>query len=207
MLYHGLVSSPRDPLQPPPSVLILGGTNGAGKSTAAEGLLPEIAGLETFVNADTLARGLNGFAPQDSALAAGRLMLTRLKELARQQAGFAFETTLASRSFAPFLQPLRADGYSVHLFFLWLSSPELALARVEERVRRGGHSAPESDIRRRYSAGLANFFSLYLPLADSWRFLQNEGDQPLLVAHGNGVTGHRTILRPELWAIASAGQP
>jgi len=76
-----------------------------------------------FVNADEIARGLAGFAPETAALPAGRIMLARLKELERSRANFAFETTLASRSFAPWLRALVAGGYQFHLVFLWLPSP------------------------------------------------------------------------------------
>ena len=92
---------------------------------------------------------------------AGRIMLARLRELARQRVDFAFETTLASRTFAPWLRELRDSDYRVHLLFLWLPSPELAIARVATRVQEGGHHVPDETIRRRYHAGLRNFFRLY----------------------------------------------
>jgi len=118
-----------------PSVVILAGPNGAGKSTAAPELLQEELAVSEFVNADVIARGLSAFDPDRAAMAAGRVMLARLNELARQRESFAFETTLASRSFAPWLRDLRASGYAVHLLFLWLSSPELAVARRPSRSR------------------------------------------------------------------------
>ena len=101
-------------------------------------------------------------------MAAGRVMLARLDELARQRESFAFETTLASRSFAPWLRDLRASGYAVHLFFLWLSSPDLAVERVADRVRSGGHNVAVDTIRRRYRGGVRNFFSLYQPIVSTW---------------------------------------
>ena len=115
---------------PRPCVVILAGPNGAGKSTAAPELLQGELAVTEFVNADVIARGLSAFDPDRAAIAAGRVMLTRLDELARQRESFAFETTLASRSFAPWLRDLRASGYAVHLFFLWLSSADLAVQRV-----------------------------------------------------------------------------
>ena len=86
-------------------------------------------------------------------MAAGRIMIRRLKELAATRANFAFETTLASRTFAPWLADLKSIGYQVHLVFLWLPSDEMAVARVAERVRMGGHDVPEDTIRRRYRRG------------------------------------------------------
>src|SRR6516225_8899139 len=122
-----------------PYAVVLAGPNGAGKSTAAPMILKDALGVDEFVNADVIARGLSGFEPERAAMAAGRIMLARLRELARQRSSFAFETTLASRSFAPWLKDLLATRYQFHLVFLWLPSPDLAVARVAARVREGGH--------------------------------------------------------------------
>ena len=156
-----------------PNVVVIAGPNGAGKSTTAPGLLRQAFSLEKFVNADTIASGLSAFDPESVAFGAGRLMLLRLRELAASRADFAFETTLASRTFAPWLRRLQEEGYVVHLIYLWLPSADLAVERVAERVRRGGHAVPEVVVRRRYKRSLSNFFNAYRPLADSWLMLDN----------------------------------
>jgi predicted ABC-type ATPase len=171
-----------------PHVIVVAGPNGAGKSTAAPRLLRDALAVREFVNADTIAAGLSAFRPESVAIAAGRIMLARMRGLAAAREDFAFETTLASRSFAPWLAGLQSGGYHVHLLFLWLRSPELAVGRVAERVRLGGHDVPIPVIRRRYEAGLANFFDVYLPLANSWDLFDNsEPGRPRLVAAGEGV--------------------
>lgn len=162
--------------------MILGGPNGAGKSTAAPFLLRDALAVTEFVNADTIARGLSGFDPDAAAIAAGRVMLARLDELERSRIDFAFESTLASRSFAPRIERLRSSGYGVRVVFLWLPSAEMAVARVRERVRRGGHDVPVATIRRRFGRGLRNFFDLYAPLGDSWRLYDGSKTRPRLVA-------------------------
>jgi predicted ABC-type ATPase len=167
---------------PHPSVVILSGPNGAGKSTAAPALLQGALAVDEFVNADVIARGLSAFDPNSAAIAAGRVMLSRLRDLADQRIDFAFETTLASRSFAPWLHDLRASGYAVHLFFLWLPSADFAVQRVADRVRAGGHDVPEQTVRRRYRTGLGNFFKLYEPIASTWRVYDASGPEPKLVA-------------------------
>lgn len=169
---------------PRPSLVILAGPNGAGKSTAAPELLQGELAVDEFVNADVIARGLSAFDPDRAAMAAGRVMLTRLDELARQRESFAFETTLASRSFAPWLRDLRDSGYAVHLFFLWLSSPNLAVERVADRVRSGGHNVPADTIRRRYHGGVRNFVGLYQPIVSSWTVYNCSGPRSQLVAEG-----------------------
>jgi predicted ABC-type ATPase len=131
---------------------------------------------------------------------AGRIMLKRLHELAAERADFAFESTLASRSYARWINRIRRDGYSLHLLFLWLRSPEIAIERVKERVRMGGHDVPEEVIRRRYHRGVRNFFDIYQPLAETWMVYDNStAVEPLLIADGEGKQV-RQMLEPELWA-------
>jgi predicted ABC-type ATPase len=182
-----------------PHVVLLAGPNGAGKSTAAPALLRDTLGTTEFVNADSIAQGLSGFDPEQAAIAAGRVMLARLRELARRREDFAFETTLASRSFAPWLEELATQGYAVHLVYLWLPSPALAVERVAQRVRLGGHSVPVETIQRRYAAGLRNFFSLYRPLTTTWQVYMNVSETgPTLLAKGRGNTTD-VVVSAEVW--------
>jgi predicted ABC-type ATPase len=148
-----------------PDIVAVAGPNGAGKSTVGARLLEETLGIRQYVNADDIARGLSAFAPESAAFEAGRIMLRRMGELARRRETFAFETTLSGRGHARLIGELIAPGYSFHLIYLWLQSPELALQRVAERVRRGGHSVADAVVRRRYQRGLRNFRELYRPLA------------------------------------------
>lgn len=168
-------------------MVVIAGPNGAGKTTTAPRLLREALTVSEFVNADPIATGLSAFRPESVAVAAGRVMLARLKELARAHENFAFETTLASRSFAPWLAGLRSSGYRVHLAFLSLPDPSLAVERVAARVREGGHDVPEPVVRRRFASGLKNFFALYQGIADTWQVFDNsEATGPRLIASGRG---------------------
>jgi predicted ABC-type ATPase len=175
-------------------------------SKPAPALLQGALGVTEFVNADAIAGGLSAFNSESVAMAAGRVMLTRLKSLAHGRASFAFETTLASRSFAPWLIELRASGYAVHIVVLWLASADLALQRVAERVAIGGHHVPAVTVRRRHRAGLRNFFTLYKPLASSWRFYDTSGQQPRLIA-GQVEVGAVQVYDSVTWnLIARQGQ-
>jgi predicted ABC-type ATPase len=170
-----------------PNVLVIAGPNGAGKSTAAPRLIGRRLEIAEFVNADVIAAGLSAFAPESVAREAGRVMLKRVHELASEGKDFAFETTLASRTFAPWLARLRRESnYRFHLAFLWLPSAEMAVRRVAGRIRGGGHAVPPDDIRRRYQRGLANFFSLYSPIADSWEMHDNASHPARLIAAREG---------------------
>jgi predicted ABC-type ATPase len=156
-----------------PLVVVIAGPNGAGKTTTSTYLLHGTLAVSTYVNADVIAQGLSALEPESVALAAGRIMLARLRELAQARADFAFETTLAGREYARWLPTLRASGYRTHLVFLSLHSPELAVARVAQRVRLGGHHIPEAVIRRRFAAGLRNYFGLYQDAVDTWQLYDN----------------------------------
>ena len=186
-----------------PGVVVLGGPNGAGKSTAAPRLLRGSLKVEEFVNADTLAQGLSAFRPEGVALEAGRITLKRLDDLESQRKSFAFEFTLSSQTLAGRLSRLKDHSYTVHIVYLWLPTADLAVARVAERVRAGGHDVPVDAVRPRFTRGRRNFFTLYRPLADTWRLYDASSVRgPLLVATG----GYRTptkIRDQRTWRLAA----
>jgi predicted ABC-type ATPase len=169
-----------------PKIVVLAGPNGAGKSTAAPGVVAELMRAGAFVNADVIARGLAAFDVESVAFQAGRIMLQRIEELGNQGRDFAFETTLASRTFAPLIRNWRLRGYRAQLVYVWLSSADLCVQRVRARSESGGHFVDEEIVRQRYERSLQNLFSLYRPLADDWQLYDNSvGDQPRLIAEGH----------------------
>jgi predicted ABC-type ATPase len=182
-----------------PLVVLLAGPNGAGKSTSAAQLLKGVLAVEEFVNADTIAQGLSAYRPETAAVAAGRVMLGRLRFLAAARRDFAFETTLAGLGHGQWLSQLRASGYRSHLVFLALPSAALAVARVAERVRQGGHHVPDHVVRRRFEAGLRNLFTSYIPAVDGWQVYDNaELTGPRLIASGSAGTAP-VITDPGAW--------
>lgn len=184
-----------------PHILIIAGPNGSGKSTCGPALLQNHFNISEFVNADTIATGLSAFNPEDVAIEASRIMLKRLKTLAIQKRSFAFETTLSSRTFAQWIKKEKAKGYHFTLLYFWLFSPNLAVERVAERVRLGGHTVPEETVRRRYVKSIKNFFSLYQSLADNWVIFDNsENNNPIKIAEGNLLT-NITIYEEQQWKM------
>ncbi|MDB5733065.1 MAG: hypothetical protein JWQ03_2960 [Variovorax sp.] len=158
--------------QPAPRVVIFAGPNGAGKSTHADAILAGL-GIEIFVNADYIARGLSGRNTNTVTFEAGRIMLKRIRQLAAERADFAFESTLSSRTFAPFLRRLKADGYRISIYYFSLANAQLAVRRVKLRVSLGGHAVPAEVVRRRFGRSLANFMTIYSPLATRWAVFDN----------------------------------
>src|SRR5665811_2169691 len=161
---------------------VIAGCNGAGKTTASYTILPEILDCNEFVNADEIARGLSPFQPEKAGIQAGRLMLQRIKSLINKGQDFAFETTLSAKSYKNLVEDAKRNGYSVTLIFFYLSSQDLAVKRVETRVKEGGHNIPEKVIRRRYENGLKNFFNIFRPIVDEWLFIENSGEPYKLIA-------------------------
>ena len=180
------------------AVYIIAGPNGSGKTTFAKMFLPEYVNCPNFVNADLIAQGLAPFGPGAAAITAGKLVLTQIHEYARRGVDFAFETTLSGKSYVSLLTDLKAKRYALHLFFLWIPSPELAIARIKDRVAEGGHHVPAEDVRRRFVRGINNFFHLYESLLDSWMLFDNSKAKPVLIAKRRN--GRREVANEELFA-------
>jgi predicted ABC-type ATPase len=182
-----------------PRCIVLGGINGAGKTTSARTILADTLKVMAFVNADVIAQGLAGFDPDAVNVAASRIMLNRLHELAEQRADFAFETTMSGRTTAHWLKTLRDSGYRVELYYFWLETADLAVSRVAHRVGQGGHHVPEATVRRRYHESIRNFFQLYRPASDAWWVYNNSRVEtyPTLVA--TGIASDEVVLDPNAW--------
>jgi predicted ABC-type ATPase len=181
-----------------PKIIAIAGPNGAGKSTLAPFLLRDAFGLMDYVNADTIAEGLSAFQPESAAIEAGRIMIQRIRHLTDQRKTFAFESTLSGRTPARWIDSAKREGYDFHMLFLWLQSPELAIERVAERVRRGGHDVPEEVIRRRYQMGIRNFFRIYQPQADEWMMYDTSLSESDLIATGRG-NNISTVYQRDKW--------
>lgn len=175
-----------------PNLYIISGCNGAGKTTASFTILPEILDCHEFVNADEIAKGLSPFNPESVAIESGRIMLKRIKELISRQVDFAFETTLATKSYTKLIEDAKEAGYTVHLLYFWLENVELAIERVAMRVRNGGHSIPIEVIRRRYKSGLINLTDRYIGICDYCSIFDNSDILPKLVVRKEG--GNLTIV-------------
>jgi len=159
----------------PPTIYLIAGCNGAGKTTFAREFLPTEVKCLRFLNADEIARGLSPFNPGASAVKAGRLLLQEVHDSLRRRQTFALETTLSGRSYVRLFRHARQLGYEIELHYLWLSSPVQAIARVRQRVRQGGHHVPAADIRRRFKRSLIHLTDDYLPLANRWAVWDSRG--------------------------------
>ncbi|NHM08333.1 zeta toxin [Flavobacterium sp. CYK-4] len=163
------------------NLYIIAGCNGAGKTTASFTILPEILDCKEFVNADEIAKGLSPFQPEKVSFEAGRIMLKRINELLETNENFAFETTLATKSYKSKITEAKSKNYNVTLLFFWLQNVDLAIERVKTRVLEGGHNIETDVIKRRYVNGIKNLFNIYLPIADEVMIFDNsEGKHDLI---------------------------
>lgn len=167
-----------------PTLYIIAGCNGAGKTTASMTVLPGVLDCREFVNADEIAKGLSPFNPEEMAIEAGRIMLYRINELIAQHKTFAIETTLATRSYKNLVERAKANGYEVALLFFWLPSPDFAEERVAKRVAAGGHNIPRDVINRRYWLGIQNLFNIFVPIVDEWSLYDNSKEiKPIVIGN------------------------
>jgi predicted ABC-type ATPase len=167
-----------------PRCVIIAGPNGAGKTTFAREFLPREAGILHFVNADLIAAGLSPLKPELAALAAGRLLLSELDRLAAARVDFSFESTLSGLTYATRLREWKAAGYRIEIVFLKLASVTLALRRIADRVKQGGHAVPAADVRRRFHRGWKNFETTYRTLADAWAVYDNSAEEFQFIERG-----------------------
>ena len=169
-----------------PTIYLIAGCNGAGKTTFAKEFLPKEVKCLHFFNADEIARGLSPLDPAAGAAKAARLLLGEIRDAIQSRQTFGLETTLSGLTYVRTLTRARGRGYAVKLYYLWLPSAAVAIRRVRERVRKGGHFVPTADIRRRYTRSLRNLLRHYLPLTDEWTIFDNTSQAPRLVADGAG---------------------
>lgn len=178
-----------------PSIYLIAGCNGAGKTTFAKEFLPKEVKCLRFLNADEIARGLSPLKPSAGAIRAARLLLAQVDEHLRRRETFALESTLSGKTYVRLFQRARRIGYEIELHYLWLSSPTQAIARVRQRVQQGGHHVPAGDIRRRFKRSLVHLLDAYLPLATRWAVWDSRSlpAKRLAISGANAIESVRSL--------------
>ena len=183
-----------------PNLYIIAGCNGAGKTTASFTILPDMLNCKEFVNADSIAAGLSPFNPESVGIEAGRIMLMRINELLKAGVDFAFETTLATRSYLHLVKTAQNLGYQVTLLFIWLDSPKTAIQRVAKRVAKGGHNIPQEVIERRYYRGIFNLIAPFISVVDTWMVVNSTNVVIEPIAEGGKAIGD-IISNDYIWGV------
>jgi predicted ABC-type ATPase len=165
-----------------PILYLIAGCNGAGKTTFAKQFLPHEVKCLNFLNADLIAQGLSPLNTSAAAIRAGRLLLEAFRRFVSKRETFAVESTLSGKTYLALLKNAKRRGFQIYLHYLWLPNPSVAIARVHERVKKGGHDVPVADIRRRFIRSRAHFSCDYAPLADRWAVWDSRPIPPTLIA-------------------------
>lgn len=181
-----------------PTIYLIAGPNGVGKTTFAREFLPKEVNCLRFMNADEVARGLSPFAPEAAAIRAGRILISEIRAALKSRDSFGWESTLSGRAHIRLLQAARAAGYEIELHYLSVPSPVICIDRVAQRVREGGHNVPVADIKRRFDRSLENLVQLYLPVADRWTMWDATSTRPVPLKDSFSATAAdvRSILLP-----------
>ncbi len=177
---------------------MIAGCNGAGKTTASYTMLPEMLDCKEFVNADSIAAGISPFRPESVSFEAGRVMLQRIEQLLKSNIDFAIETTLSSRNYIPKVREWQRQGYEVILIFFWLNNTSLAIQRIDERVKKGGHFIPDDIVIRRYFRGIKNLFDSFITICDYFLVADNSNEIPEIICRGISKT-ELTIFNESVW--------
>ncbi len=160
-----------------PVILVLGGVNGAGKSSIG-GERARVVGFDYF-NPDERARQIRaalGCTSDEANSLAWEEGRRRLEEAINGRFSFAFESTLGGRTIPALLVRAAQNGIAVLVWFVGLSSPEQHIARVRARVISGGHDIPEQMIRQRWDASRRNVIEL-LPHLTKLRVFDNSQER------------------------------
>ncbi len=185
-----------------PTLWLIAGPDGVGKTTYARRYLRAVAGLSALVNVGEIARGFAPLDPTpdaDTARAAARTALSRVAANLTARRGFALETTLAGRTHLRTLAAAREAGFDTVMLYATVPRVGICLDRIAARVRSGGHAVPEGDVRRRFDRSAGNFMD-YARAAERWTILDTRLAEPRPVA--SGTPGGGEVHDPALLADA-----
>lgn len=166
-----------------PTLWLIAGANGVGKTTFARARIAAVSGTTEFVNLDLIAQGLSPLDPKGQQIRAARYALDMARDLIAQKVSFSLETTLSGKTHLGLIARAQAAGMAVKLLYFFVDTPEQCLTRVARRVSEGGHDVPEADLRRRFMRSLENFVA-YASVCDFWRIYDANGRQPVTVVEG-----------------------
>ena len=159
--------------------------------------MPKVIHCYHYINADLIAAGLSPLAPERELITASRIFLHEIEICIQKKHDFAFETTLAGRSYLKLIDRLQHDGWQIELIYLALPSIEMSKARVAERVAHGGHHIPLRDIERRFARSLHNLLTEFSQVVNHCLCFMSTSHKPVLIFEQQ--KSKRTIIRYDLY--------
>lgn len=169
---------------------IIGGVNGTGKSSLTGVLKTQTTDLGVIVDVDKITAQVGG-----SAIQGGKIALERISGCLNKGVSFTQETTLSGHRTELTAAQAKEQDYYIRLYYVGLDTPEECLARIENRVRRGGHDIREQDVMRRFT-GRWEAVSKVLPYCDEARFFDNDNGFVEVAEYRNGELITKGSKRP-----------
>ena len=187
-----------------PTLCVIAGPNGSGKTTTTELLLANEWGINSvYINPDNIAKQEFGDwnSPEAVLKAAQRATELRYQCLAERR-DFVFETVFSSEEKLDFLRKSHDAGFFIRLFYVCTKSPEINVARIAKRYMNGGHEVPISKVVSRYFKSLEQAKQAITFVDRAYIYDNSEEDHlPLLIYRTtNGIIAKQYVdIIPE-WA-------
>ncbi len=187
-----------------PRLTVIAGANGSGKTTLTR--LNRIDFREfPLLDPDVIGRTLQTTLPRTFPIAAARQVLRSAREHVRNGKNFAIETTLSGKNYLQMMLDARARRFEIELVYIGTENVEINLARIRNRVLRGGHNVPELDVRRRYQRSLANL-PLAIERADRTILFDNSAEQGYRLVAVLGASINQGFPPTPDWATPITGR-
>jgi len=163
-------------------LLVISGANGSGKTTFAEKYADKYLQSKEFITTDLIAKGISPLNYKNVFVEAGKLAFKRINYLLLKKADFSFETTLSGKGYLKLFKNIKNVGYKINIVYLYIPDVNFAIKRVAERVKHGGHSVDDTDIKRRFYRSVYNLFNLYWDILDDIEIIDNSNITPQIIA-------------------------
>lgn len=165
-------------------VVIVAGPNGSGKTTFANQYV-NMSGYQ-YLGADAIAAQFSHQDVEKVKVKAGREFFNQMTQLIVEGKNFVVESTLSGIGFKRIISRFKEANYTITILFVYLETPEFCIQRVSERVLKGGHDVPKTDIKRRFYRSKNHFWHTYKNQADYWHIFYNAIDGFIEIAAGEG---------------------
>lgn len=170
---------------------IVGGVNGAGKSSLTGVLKAERKDLGYIIDVDKIAHENGG-----DNLKAARIAIAKMEQFLKNGITFTQETTLSGHMVERTLIKAKKLDYDIHLFYVGLGSAEESIKRIKNRVEKGGHDIPKDDVIRRYETRFDSLIKI-LPYCDEVKFYDNENRFDNIAEYRNGEIVFTSEYKPD----------
>ena len=167
------------------TLYIIAGANGSGKTTFALNFA-ELDNLK-FINADEIAKKYDPNDIQKYKVKAGKEFFFQLNKSLNEEDSFIIETTMSGKYLKKVINEAKKKSFTVTIIYLFLETKKENIYRVKNRVLKGGHDVPETDIIRRYYRSRKLFWDTYKDMSDKWLLFFNGDDNFEIVADRNEV--------------------